>query len=88
LAAFAEGDACPDRQQGIRYSDRSNGGCGEPVSEDGIMSRVWPGSVVEEHNLLFRISTLRWREIAILSRPSRAAAIVSSVLSAIVILSR
>jgi DNA-binding response OmpR family regulator len=49
----------------------------EVVSKDEIMSRAWPGTVVEEHNLQSQISTLHRREIAISSRPSLAAAIAS-----------
>ena len=32
---------------------------GELVTKDEILSRVWPGMVVEEHSLQFHISTLR-----------------------------
>src|SRR6201993_1511109 len=32
---------------------------GELVSKDEILSRVWPGMVVEEHSLQFHISALR-----------------------------
>jgi predicted ATPase/DNA-binding winged helix-turn-helix (wHTH) protein len=32
---------------------------GELATKDELMSRVWPGTVVEEHNLHFQISTLR-----------------------------
>jgi non-specific serine/threonine protein kinase len=33
--------------------------CGELVSKDELLSRVWLGAVVEENNLQFQISTLR-----------------------------
>src|ERR1700741_2336175 len=32
---------------------------GELVTKDEILSRVWPGRVVEEHSLQFHISSLR-----------------------------
>src|SRR5271156_2415736 len=32
---------------------------GELVTKDEILGRVWPGRVVEEHNLQFHISALR-----------------------------
>src|SRR6267143_1591772 len=32
---------------------------GELVTKDEILSRVWPGMVVEEHSLQFHISALR-----------------------------
>src|SRR5271165_3782568 len=32
---------------------------GELVTKDEILSRVWPGMVVEEHSLHFHISALR-----------------------------
>src|SRR6201988_306952 len=32
---------------------------GELVTKDQILSRVWPGMVVEEHSLQFHISALR-----------------------------
>jgi adenylate cyclase len=35
------------------------GRCGDLVSKDEIMRAVWPGTVVEEHNLTVQISTLR-----------------------------
>lgn len=34
-------------------------GCGRVVEKDELMSRVWPGTAVEEGNLTFNISTLR-----------------------------
>jgi DNA-binding winged helix-turn-helix (wHTH) protein len=32
---------------------------GEPVSNDELMSRIWPGAVIEENNLQVHISALR-----------------------------